>query len=115
MKLVEQDFATEERQKRLADTQDALAVVARLDEIIDSIFLGTDCPNDGTRMVCVTYREQLEAYAERLKEELDRRDELMAALEGIEKWWVEVGQHLYIGAPAEIFNVRAAIAKAKNA
>ena len=31
-----------------------------------------DCPNDGTRMVCVTYREQLEAYAERLKEEFEK-------------------------------------------
>lgn len=35
-----------------------------------------DCPNDGTRMVNVTYREQLEAYADRLKEELDARDAL---------------------------------------
>jgi hypothetical protein len=33
-----------------------------------------DCPNDGTRMLHVTYREQLEAYADRLKEELDNRD-----------------------------------------
>ena len=33
-----------------------------------------DCPNDGTRMVNVTYREQLEAYAKRLKEELDASD-----------------------------------------
>ena len=39
-----------------------------------------DCPNDGTRMVLVTYREQLEAYAERLKEEFDRRDVLLDAL-----------------------------------
>jgi hypothetical protein len=39
-----------------------------------------DCPNDGTRMVMVTYREQLEAYADRLKEELDRRDILLDAL-----------------------------------
>jgi hypothetical protein len=31
-----------------------------------------DCLNDGTRMVHVTYREQLEAYAERLKEEFDK-------------------------------------------
>jgi hypothetical protein len=29
------------------------------------------CPNDGTMMVFVTYREQLEVYAERLKEEFD--------------------------------------------
>jgi hypothetical protein len=35
-----------------------------------------DCPNDGTRMVHVTYREQLECYAERLKEELDKVDKL---------------------------------------
>ena len=40
--------------------------------------------------------------------------ELLEALEGIEKWWVEVGQYLYVGAPAEIFNVRAAIRKAKD-
>jgi hypothetical protein len=33
-----------------------------------------DCPNDGTRMVYVTYREQLEAYASRLQEELRRND-----------------------------------------
>lgn len=33
-----------------------------------------DCLNDGTRMVMVTYREQLEEYALRLKEELDHRD-----------------------------------------
>lgn len=30
------------------------------------------CPNDGTMMVHVTYREQLEVYAERLKEEFER-------------------------------------------
>ena len=42
-----------------------------------------DCPNDGTRMVCVTYKEQLEAYAERLKEEFDTRDVLVAALRGL--------------------------------
>lgn len=30
------------------------------------------CPNDGTMMVHVTYREQLEVCAERLKEEFDR-------------------------------------------
>ena len=38
-----------------------------------------DCPNDGTRMVNVTYREQLEAYADRLKEEFDKVDALKAA------------------------------------
>lgn len=38
------------------------------------------CPNDGTYMVHVTYREQVEAYAERLKEEFDRIDRLKAAL-----------------------------------
>jgi len=32
------------------------------------------CPNDGTMMVHVTYREQLEVYADRLKEEFDNRD-----------------------------------------
>lgn len=42
-----------------------------------------DCPNDGTRMVCVTYREQLEAYALRLHEEFDTRDTLVAALRGL--------------------------------
>ena len=39
-----------------------------------------DCPNDGTRMVHVTYREQLQAYADRLKEELDEVDRLKALL-----------------------------------
>ena len=34
------------------------------------------CPNDGTMLVHVTYREQLEVYAERLKEELDRNEAL---------------------------------------
>jgi hypothetical protein len=38
------------------------------------------CPNDGTYMVHVTYREQLEEYAARLKEEFDRIDRLKAAL-----------------------------------
>lgn len=38
-----------------------------------------DCPNDGTRMVHVTYREQLEAYADRLKEEFDKYDALKVA------------------------------------
>ena len=32
------------------------------------------CPNDGVMMVHVTYREQLEAYAARLDEELRRND-----------------------------------------
>jgi hypothetical protein len=40
-----------------------------------------DCPNDGTRMVRVTYKEQLEAYADRLKEELDNVDRLKALLD----------------------------------
>jgi hypothetical protein len=30
------------------------------------------CPNDGTMLVHVTYREQLEVYAARLKEEFER-------------------------------------------
>lgn len=38
------------------------------------------CPNDGTMMVHVTYREQLEEYSTRLKEEFNRIDRLMAAL-----------------------------------
>lgn len=42
MKLIEQDFATEERQKRLRDLQDARVIDNRLGEIIDEIFLGTD-------------------------------------------------------------------------
>lgn len=42
-----------------------------------------DCPNDGTRMVCVTYREQLEEYALRLKQEFDAKDALVAALRGL--------------------------------
>jgi hypothetical protein len=32
------------------------------------------CPNDGAMMVHVTYKEQLEVYAERLKQEFDRFD-----------------------------------------
>jgi hypothetical protein len=44
------------------------------------------CPNDGTMMVHVTYREQLEAYAERLKEEFDRRDTLLDASENLLGW-----------------------------
>lgn len=40
------------------------------------------CPNDGTMMVCVTYREQVQAYADRLKEEFDR-DLLIAALRAL--------------------------------
>lgn len=35
-----------------------------------------DCPNDGTRMVPVTYKEQLSAYADRLFQELDAKDAL---------------------------------------
>jgi hypothetical protein len=35
-----------------------------------------ECPNDGTFMVHVTYREQLEIYAARLKEEFGRIEEL---------------------------------------
>jgi hypothetical protein len=42
-----------------------------------------DCPNDGTRMLNVTYREQLESYALRLHEEFDTRDALVAALRGL--------------------------------
>jgi hypothetical protein len=41
-----------------------------------------DCPNDGTRMVNVTYREQLEAYAKRLKEECERADSLQKERDG---------------------------------
>lgn len=44
-----------------------------------------DCPNDGTRMVCVTYREQLEAYADRLKEEFDNIDLLKARIAELEE------------------------------
>lgn len=36
------------------------------------------CPNDGTIMVHVTYREQVEAYSIRLKEEFDNIDRLRA-------------------------------------
>ena len=32
------------------------------------------CPNDGTMLVHMTYREQVEIYADRLKEEFDRFD-----------------------------------------
>ncbi len=53
------------------------------------------CPNDGTPMVHVTYREQLEAYATRLHEELDRNDELFGALEKIvEKYRDTINQEL---------------------
>jgi hypothetical protein len=38
------------------------------------------CPNDGTMLVHVTYKEQLEVYADRLKEEFDRIDNLNAEL-----------------------------------
>lgn len=38
------------------------------------------CPNDGTLMVHVTYREQLAVYAERLKEEVDRIDRIRSAI-----------------------------------
>lgn len=44
------------------------------------------CPNDGTPMVHVTYREQLESYATRLHEELDLKDELCAALKEQREW-----------------------------
>jgi Zn finger protein HypA/HybF involved in hydrogenase expression len=40
------------------------------------------CPNDGTMMVHVTYREQLESYADRLKEEFDRFETHTKAVEG---------------------------------
>ena len=45
-----------------------------------------DCPNDGTRMVCITYREQVEAYAERLNEEMDNRDALLDVLRTAEPY-----------------------------
>ena len=38
------------------------------------------CPNDGTPMVHVTYKEQLEAYDKRLRQELDEVDRLKALL-----------------------------------
>lgn len=38
------------------------------------------CPNDGEMMVHVTYREQLEVYADRLREELERLDRIRAAM-----------------------------------
>lgn len=41
------------------------------------------CPNDGTMMVHVTYREQLEVYAERLKEEFERYGRLKRAVDSI--------------------------------
>lgn len=39
------------------------------------------CPNDGTAMVHVTYKEALEGYADRLKEEFERRDTWRKLLE----------------------------------
>lgn len=41
------------------------------------------CPNDGAMMAHVTYREQLGAYADRLKEEFDRRDAAEAQLAAV--------------------------------
>lgn len=38
------------------------------------------CPNDGTMLVHVTYREQLEVYAARLKEEFERLDRIRGAI-----------------------------------
>lgn len=43
-----------------------------------------DCPNDGTRMVNVTYKEALDSYAERLKSEFDERDLRIAEIERLE-------------------------------
>jgi hypothetical protein len=46
------------------------------------------CPNDGTPLTHITYREQLEVYAERLKEEFARYEILKTAasalIEGME-------------------------------
>jgi hypothetical protein len=39
------------------------------------------CPNDGTFMVHVTWKEQVEVYAERLKETFNERDALRAELD----------------------------------
>lgn len=39
------------------------------------------CPNDGVMLVHVTYKEQLEDYSDRLKEEFDTIDKLKLALE----------------------------------
>lgn len=38
------------------------------------------CPNDGTMMIHVTYREQVEEYHARLREEFDRVDKLESEL-----------------------------------
>lgn len=61
------------------------------------------CPNDATWMVPVTYRESLEQYSDRLKEEFDRIDGLTAELstlraraEAVEKtlgeWHFQIGE-----------------------
>jgi hypothetical protein len=42
-----------------------------------------ECPNDGTPMIHVTYREQISAYDDRLKEEFDRVDRIKAAAEAL--------------------------------
>jgi hypothetical protein len=42
------------------------------------------CPNDGSWLEPVTYREQLEAYAARLTEEFDTRDQLQARIGELE-------------------------------
>lgn len=48
------------------------------------------CPNDGTFMVHVTYREQLEVYDARLKEEFERVDRLKQALIENRKGYVNI-------------------------
>jgi hypothetical protein len=66
------------------------------------------CPNDGTMMLHVTYREQLEVYADRLKQELDRRDPrikiicLCGSTRFIEQfavktWELELEGHIVLG------------------
>ena len=44
------------------------------------------CPNDGTMMVHVTYREQLDVYAERLKEEFERIEKLRNAFRSLREY-----------------------------
>ena len=58
------------------------------------------CPNDGTMLVHVTYREQLEVYGDRLKEEFDRAEKIAAVIEAQDAYILRLRQMVY--APAVI-------------
>lgn len=68
-------------------------------------------------MVGVAIPERRAAYAEHLAKLIDARAvvvELIESSREVERWWLEEGMHKFEGAPACIFNLRAAIAKAKG-